>query len=111
MAELIDFQTRLKSLSDDYAATLPEKLDQIEQAWSRVPRGNWDEESFQNLHRLVHSVTGSGATFGLALLSESARNLEEYLKRLADEKTVPSQQQRERIQILLKALHQGKRVS
>jgi len=47
-------------LNDAYAVQLPEKLSQLEQAWSLLPRNEWDEEGFQALHRMVHSMTGSG---------------------------------------------------
>jgi len=106
MADFADMQARLKILNDAYAAQLPEKLEQIELAWSRLHRSDWDEEGFLALHRMVHSLTGSGKTFGFALLSDVARNLEEYLRQLAQVKTVPGEEQRKRIQVLLSELHQ-----
>jgi len=106
MADPADLQAKLKLLSESYAAQLPEKLKQIEQTWSRLPRVEWDEENFQTLHRMVHSLTGSGKTFGFSLLSDVARNLEEYLKKLAQAKKVPSEEQRKRIQVLLSELQQ-----
>lgn len=106
MVDLTDFQTKLKVLSDAYAAQLPENLSQIEQAWSQLPRGEWDEEGFQVLHRMVHNLTGSGKTFGFSLLSEVARNLEEFLRQLAQVKRVPDEEQRKRVQVLLIELHQ-----
>lgn len=68
---------------------------------------SWDEEGFQTLHRMVHSLTGSGKMFGFTLLSDMARNLEEYLKQLTQAKTAPDEKQRERIQVLLSKLHQA----
>ncbi len=106
MADPEDFQAKLKVLSDAYAAQLPEKLKQIEQAWSRLRRSEWDEEGFKALHRMVHSLTGSGKVFGFALLGDVARNLEECLKQIMQAKAVPDEEQRKRIQVLLSELHQ-----
>jgi len=106
MADPEDFQARLKVLSDAYAAQLPEKLEQIEQAWSQLHRSEWDETGFQTLHRMVHSLTGAGKMFGFALLSDVARNLEDYLKEFAQSKTVSDEEQNKRVQVLLSKLHQ-----
>ena len=99
-------QAKLKALSDAYAAQLPEKLRQIEQAWSQLPRGEWDEDGFQTLHRMAHSLTGSGKTFGFALLSDVARNLEECFKQIMQAKAAPGEEQRKRIRVLLSELRQ-----
>jgi len=106
MADTSDVQAMLKKLSDGYAAQLPEKLGQIEQAWSQLPADHRDEEGLQTLHRMVHSLTGSGKTFGFALLSDVARTLEEYLKQIGQAKTAPDEEQRKRIQVLLSELQQ-----
>jgi chemotaxis protein histidine kinase CheA len=106
MVDPTDLQARLKALNEAYAAQLPEKIKQIEQLWSQLPRGEWDEENFQNLHRMVHSLTGSGKTFGFASLSDVARNLEEYLWQFAQAKRMPDEEQCKRIRIFLSELHQ-----
>ena len=107
MADPADLQAKLKLLGDAYAAQLPEKLKQIEQAWEQLPQDSWDEGGFQNLHRMVHSLTGLGKMFGFALLGDVARNLEAYLKQLVQAKTVPGEEQRKRIQVLLSELQQA----
>jgi len=107
MADPADLQAKLKLLGDAYAAQLPEKLKQIEQAWEQLPQDGWDDGGFQNLHRMVHSLTGSGKIFGFALLGDAARNLEAYLKQLAQAKAVPDEEQRKRIQVLLSELQQA----
>jgi diguanylate cyclase (GGDEF)-like protein len=99
-------QAKLERLCDAYAAQLPEKLKHIEQAWEQLPQDNWDEEGFQTLHRMVHSLTGSGKTFGFALLSDVARNLEEHLKQVAQTETALSEDQRHHIQKLMSELRQ-----
>ena len=106
MVDPNELQAKLKLLGDAYAAQLPEKLQQIEQAWKQLPKDSWDEEIFATLHRMVHSLTGSGKTFGFSLLSDVARSLEEYLKQLAQAKTILSEDQCNQIHVLLCELHQ-----
>lgn len=106
MADPLALQAKLKALSDAYAAQLPEKLEQIEQAWKHLPTDEWDREGFETLHRKVHSLTGSGKTFGFAELSVAARNLEVCLKLHMQAKSALSAAQRDQIQDLLAKLHQ-----
>lgn len=106
MADAGDLTAKLKALSDNYAAQLPDKFVQLEQQWQQLPGDAWDEEGFQNLHRMVHSLTGSGKTFGFAALSDTARNLEAYLKQLAEAKRVPDKEQRNHIQSMMAELRQ-----
>lgn len=107
MADPDDFQLALKALNDSYAAQLPQKLEQIEQVWNELPAAAWDEDAFQSLHRMVHSLSGSGKTFGYAALSVAARNLEDALQPLAQAKATPDEAQRRNIQALLDELHRA----
>ena len=67
MADPNELQAKLKVLCDDYAAQLPEKLKQLEQVWEQFAEDGWDEENFQTLHRMVHSLTGSGKDLRVCL--------------------------------------------
>ncbi len=106
MADAAPLQAALKSLSDEYAAKLPEKLGQIEQAWKRLQQGGWNVEKLGDLHRMVHSLTGSGKTFGFVFLSDVARNLEIRLKQLMQEQKTPDEEEVRHIQVLLSELRQ-----
>lgn len=106
MADQEELLAKLKALSDSYAAQLPEKLAQIEQQWRQLPTDSWDDEGFQTLHRLVHSLTGSGKTFGFAALSDAARMLETCLKQIAETKQAPDEEQRNQIQGMMVELRQ-----
>lgn len=74
-----ELQEKMRVLRESYAAQLPEKIRQIEAACAGY-QSRSDEETLHALHRMVHSLTGSGATFGFSELSQVARVLEEYLK-------------------------------
>lgn len=106
MADSNELQGKLKVLCDAYAAQLPEKLKQLEQAWRHFARDSWDDEGMESLYRMVHGLTGSGKTFGFSLLSDVARNLEEYLKQLAQVKAVMTEHQRSHIEGIISELHQ-----
>ncbi len=76
----------IRQLTVKYQAQLPEKFAQIDALWEEIQSASVpDQEKVQNLHRLVHSMTGSGATFGLSELSVTARVLEASLKALGQQ--------------------------
>ncbi|MDD4928416.1 MAG: diguanylate cyclase [Gallionella sp.] len=101
MSEVNELQLMLKLLSQAYAGQLPEKIKQIEQSWRQFPIIGWDQDEFLNLHRLVHGLTGSGKTFGFSALSDSARELENYLYFLGQAKTELNAVQRDKVSLLL----------
>lgn len=106
MSDMKELAAKLQVLSDNYAAQLPDKFAQMDAAWSKLPRDAWNEEGFYALHRMVHSMTGSGKTFGFSALSDVARNLENYLKLIAQKKTAPSGEQRKQIASMMAELRQ-----
>lgn len=83
-----ELQEKMRVLRVAYAAQLPEKIRQIEEACAGY-QSRLDEETLQALHCMVHSLTGSGATFGFAELSQVARVLEELLKNIVS-RTLPA---------------------
>lgn len=106
MADMNELAAKMKMLSDAYAAQLPEKFAQLEQIWNKLPRTEWSEEEFQNLHRMVHSLTGSGKTFGFSALSDVARNLENDLNLFAQAKVALNEKQRNHVESMMSELRQ-----
>lgn len=106
MVDMNDLAAKIKALCDGYAAQLPSKFAQLTQVWHQLPRDTWDEEGFQTLHRLVHSLAGSGTTFGFPLLSDLARELENELKQIAQHKTPLSEAQHRHIESAIAELSQ-----
>lgn len=73
-------QERLKALNDAYFQQLPEKITAAEQLWREIlAGGEWGTQA-RELHRLLHSLAGSGATFGAQELSALAREVEYYVQ-------------------------------
>lgn len=70
----------LQELRRQFAEQLPAKLDQIEATYRQFRQENRSGKDVHELYRFVHSLTGSGATFGMPLLSDAARDLECHLR-------------------------------
>jgi len=109
MNDLEALQAKLKTLSDAYAAQLPEKIRQIQQTWRDLPRDQFNEAGLETMHRMVHNLTGSGKTFGFARLSDAARSLEEEIGQLVRAKTVLSAAQCQQIRLSLQELQDAAR--
>ncbi len=91
-----ELQEKLRLLAVSYAEKLPDKLEQIEQTWRQL-QSEWQVETLQALHCVVHSLSGSGKTFGFAELRRVARILETSLKEMLQLKVPANGQQCDRI--------------
>lgn len=101
-----DLQEKMRVLREAYASQLPEKIQQVEDTWEELSPESWSDETLQTLHRMVHSLTGSGATFGFPELSNVARVLEGSLKELVNLKVTPSVEQRAKVNLQIADLRQ-----
>ena len=73
------FQDRMKNLRTEYRQLLPLKLSQIDSAWAAAVKSGPGSEHCKSLRLLVHSLAGSGSTFGYSKLSERAKQAEDRL--------------------------------
>ena len=82
MATLIDpdFRARLRALNDKYAAGVPALLQAIAQARARCDAEGPRLEPLTDLHRALHAVAGSAATFGFAALGQECRRIEQLVR-------------------------------
>ncbi len=71
-----NYQAELAALKQAYIENLPERLGVLHDMSAAGP-GQWDLNA---LHRLVHSLSGSALSFGLAAIGACARKLEIELK-------------------------------
>lgn len=101
-----EFQKKLHLLAVSYAEKLPNKISVIEEKWQQLQNA-WCLEELEVLHRMVHSLTGSGKTFGFAELSVKARILEQNLKHIAQLNGLNSEAQRLEINNQVLALRQA----
>lgn len=80
MTQPSDPVLELKELQEYFAGRLPERLAELEAAWAAVRESGWEADRVRTLHRLAHSLTGAGSTFGFPEVSRTARVLERFLK-------------------------------
>ncbi len=100
-------QEQMQALRAAYAEKIGERVSQIEQSWDRLVRDDWNLETLRTLHRRVHSLAGSGATFGFAYLGTIARTLEILLTSILETGNPPIALQRIQVHALLASLRQS----
>lgn len=86
----LDIEEQLRRLRENYVAQLPAKLGVMEDLWRELNENHWPAEALELLHRKIHGIAGSGGSFGLMELSQSARLLEQVLLKLKTEQRAPS---------------------
>ncbi|MDX2100314.1 MAG: diguanylate cyclase [Leptolyngbyaceae cyanobacterium bins.59] len=77
------FQKQLTALRETYTQQLLNKLQQIEDLWAER-HVNWNNRTLAALHRMIHNLAGSGATFGFVTLSDRAFTLERFLRTIME---------------------------
>ena len=76
---------KYNELLKGFASKLKDRIIDIENAANDLFDNGYTPEKMELLHRLVHSLTGTSAMFGLAKVSEASFNAEIYLKPFAKE--------------------------
>ena len=64
----------------NWADQLPEKIKEIEQTWSRLIKA-WDDSLLDVLLRQLHTLAGSGGTFGFPEVSDDSRTAHKLLQK------------------------------
>jgi len=83
MTTPLNINAALQLLQEKYLKELPAKLAEISTLLEALRRAEkFDADMAQSLHRMVHSLSGSGATFGLTELSVAAKTLEHTIKEI-----------------------------
>jgi len=77
-------QQRIARLRDGFLAQLPDRLAQLRQLYAVLQAGAGTDATADELHRQLHSIKGTGASFGLARISEMAARGEVTARRLRD---------------------------
>ncbi len=111
MIDSNNIQKKLKLLREDYVKQLPVKIKEITGYWSRIQSSNGGKDDLEALHRLLHSIAGSGATFGFAVLGKQARYIEQILRSWLQGTKVSSMSAQEEMSVLLDRLKETSLVS
>ncbi len=94
----------LEDLQQSYSRKLPQKIWLIKDLWQKLIHVDWNEEAFRSLHRLIHSLAGSGRTFGFDELGELAKKFDRYLNSLHTRNRLPDEHDRQQISTLIEQL-------
>lgn len=70
------YEEKMRSLHREYQKLLPIRLREIERLWAEASGQDGDTEGLTRLCRMVHTLAGSGSTFGFTNLSKKARQVE-----------------------------------
>lgn len=98
---------QLRLLRNSYVARLPRRIEQLEEAIHSAQTQHWDNAKLEKLYVLTHNLTGSGATYGFAGLSDKARALELYLQIFLKSPKPPTALEHSQIKELLANLKQA----
>lgn len=77
-----DLDARLDKIRQDYRNALPVKISEISAEWSFF-RTEWNYDVLKKIIRDFHTLIGSSGTLGFDDISQTARDIEIYLKRLS----------------------------
>lgn len=96
-----ELSSRLRSLQEEYARRLPEKIEQLDELWQKLLYVDWRTDLFALLQRMVHNLAGSGRSFGFGELGDTAAELDRFLQQCLAEGKPPSDSVRQRISAAL----------
>ena len=75
---------KIEALRRTYADQLPQRIASMEESWNNLRLDRWSSEGLTELGRQAHGLAGSGATYGFAIVSEKARDLEMLLEEMTE---------------------------
>jgi chemotaxis protein histidine kinase CheA len=75
-----DLARALEEFNAEYRASLPQRMSDIDAAWSSVKRGENGAAGLHALLRALHSIAGSAPTFGMSALGEVAAVAETWIE-------------------------------
>lgn len=87
--DTVSLDDQLAELRKSYVKQLPNKLAEIRKAQEDALSTSYNQEAMFKFYRLAHSLAGSGAIYGFAVIGDKARALELALKPHADAMTPP----------------------
>lgn len=70
---------QLRQLQRQFLDSLPQRAHQLENLWRHLRYFNWSDQGFRTFQQIVHRLVGTGASYGLPEVSETAHMLDSYL--------------------------------
>lgn len=99
-------QSQFALLRKSYTQQLLNKIQQIEELWQQRET-EWNDRTLATLHRMIHNLAGSGATFGFSSLSDRACTLERFLRSIMEDGERLTQEAESQITTLITVLHEA----
>jgi len=87
---LESLQEQQRALALDYANSLPERLRKISEAIEQLQGSENSVQRLGEVHRLLHTLSGSAASFGFAKLGEAARRLDLKIRAIIESGRPPA---------------------
>jgi chemotaxis protein histidine kinase CheA len=84
-----EYQEQLDALRRLYLQQLREKADAIEEGWSSLAAGAFDEAALDQLFQQAHRLAGSASIYRLDPVSDAAGRLESALMELREARLLP----------------------
>lgn len=97
----VEMRQHMQALQENYASKLPVRIIQMEKMWENILHRQNTGEFLTKLRREVHSLIGSGATFGFKEISEIASELELLLDMIISEGEETIESRKDKIYELL----------
>jgi len=98
-----EMQKQLAILKEKYLVALPDKVDAIRSLWTDI-NNTQESDRLEELHRMAHSLAGSGATFDQIHVSKCSKDLENYIKEHVASNDIFEASQVEEVNIRLQKL-------
>lgn len=73
------FDSNVQHLQRQFLDGLPQKAHQLEDLWHHLRYLSWSEQGFKAFQQLVHRLVGSGTSFGIPDITQTAQLLDQYL--------------------------------
>lgn len=102
-----NIEDRLAALRKSYLAALPEKIAHIKRLWQMAMEDAGMDGSLQTMQHAAHTLSGSGATFGVGSISSLARSIDDLLLQYLEQQQFPGDEDRERISNIVHRLEQA----
>lgn len=83
----------LEELQQSYLSNFPAQVEEMENLVLELEKGSKFQENFEALYRNVHSIKGSGGTYGFTIISSICHQLEDFLSNeVSDKKSIDQSQ-------------------
>jgi len=83
-------EQKLQALRLNYLNGLVDRYREISEQWHLLQGNSTDHQLLETLHRLTHTMAGSGATFGCPEVGSAARRAESAFRQIIDDQRIIS---------------------